>query len=123
MRDGAGRLVDWAAPGHESVCGVTTQVFSRPPPPCECPVPDSWSLQTADRIRALSCLATELMQNPRVGLACLVCPAMIKGPNKGERHLCILGRNQENGQKYIKADALAGIQIRLVKEVYFQPSD
>ena len=43
MRDGAGRLVDWAAPGYESVCGVTTQVFRRPPPPCLCPVTDSWS--------------------------------------------------------------------------------
>ena len=62
------------------------------------------------------------MQNPRLGLAWSE-RAIIKGPNKGERHLCILGRNQENGQKYIKADALAGIQIRPMKEVYFQPSD
>ena len=70
MRDGAGRLVDWAAPGHESVGGVTTQVFSRPPPPCLCPETDSWSPPNSrDRIRALSCPATELMQNPRLGLA------------------------------------------------------
>ena len=64
------------------------------------------------------------MQNPRLGLAWSgPAAAMIKGPHKGERHVCILGQNQENGQKYIKADALAGIQIRPVKEVYFQPSD
>ena len=46
------------------------------------------------------------MQNPRSGLR----PSLlvIKGPHKGERHLCISRQNRENGQKYIKAGWLDG---------------
>ena len=46
------------------------------------------------------------MQNPRSGLQ----PSLlvIKGPHKGERHLCISRQNRENGQKYIKAGWLDG---------------
>ena len=100
MRDEAGRLVDWAAPGHESVCGVTTQVFRR----ALCPAPDSWSPLLNSRPDEVFLVLNGTYAEPKIRSG----PASIKGPNKGERHVCISGQNRENGQKYIKADALAG---------------
>ena len=116
MRDEAGRLVDWAAPGNESVCGVTTQVFRR----ALCPAPDSWSPLLNSRPDEVFLVLNGTYAEPKIR----------SGPPASKDRTKVNGMFVSRGKigKMAKNTSrlmpwLAGIQIRPIKEVYSQPSD